>query len=1664
MCFLQGNIRAQMPVGTDTLYGNEWTQEEQRCLKIKVARTGVYRIGVPELAAAGLPPGTNGSQLRLFSLGRPRPLYVSQAGSLAATDFVEFYGNPNEGTLDRYLFEQPATQQVNPEYSLFNDTAVYYLVWNRTDVTANFLQAVPNDPTNLPAAAPWCRSTVRQVFSGTHVQREVLNYINYSLFVGNGFAGEATTQSVRSLDLPDIVATAPAALASVRYTSPAFGLHKTEVSWFDSLYHQHEFTGWRVQEDSFSLPAARLRPVVPLKVQSLAGGSDYHHLAFASIRYGRGFQFDMKEGMFFFEMEPAGQSEYIEIKPHNLQGNRAILYDLTTRTRMEATADNNGLLRFALSPSGTLRQCVLVSSNNGWQKAAVHPVATRFEDWRKAQANYVIVSARSLRGGTDPVAAYAAYRSSDAGGRYRVLTVNIEDITDQFGYGVDFQPIALRNFLQYYKKHVPALSHVLVIGKGLDYNIFRTSTDQKQYADSLFFVPSFGAPASDWPFAMHSNGLSEPLFAIGRIPVSQPAEIEYYLEKVKTHDAQRAGAGQSVAERAWMRRVLHNSGGATGSGENQIIRSYTTGMAQVLSNSRFGADVTSFYKTSNDPIQVAAFDKMLTEVNKGVALWTIFGHSSAYFVDFEIGLVENYDNRDRYPMMMVLGCYAGSCSNNLKGLGEQFLLAPRRGAIAYTGTTSAGYISDLNTYARQFYDLLGNKEYGQTLGQQMRRNIADTYRNAGVGMAGVLHQGLLQGDPALRLYPHPGPDYLIDEQSVRVHPAPANTGAATVHLSFDLVNIGRNDGDKVALRIEQRLPDGRVVLRLTDSVQTAPYRTALQYEVPVANTPTGFSRFLITVDPLNRIAELPAAAEQNNELTLASGEKGVEVYFYSDDVQPVFPEDFGIVGREKVTLYASTVNPTAPEQFYQMEMDTTEHFSSPFLLKHRFQASGGLLSWQPDRLLQPEKVYYWRIARDSLVDGALLWRTRSFVHLKTGEQGWNQSHYGQFKTGVLSNLRADEARRTLEFTDNTGYFSCQLAYLGVERFPSLQNAFYEGVVGDWGWGIREAGQGVGLIVINPASGRLVVNPANGPYSHSTRQDMTAFYFNTADPQKRRLLMDFIENAIPDGYYAALMTLTRFDDPTGFAPLQWAADSITYGKNLFSVLERQGARQVREVLNFDKIPRPYGLLFQKGNPAFAKDTLLDSPNEAILLNTSIPGRWTEGLFETQAVGPVKAWKRLLWDTDTPDAPTDYAALQVVGVRPPLPDTVLLTLTTDRTYDLGILNVDAFPQLKLRYETRDTARRTMTPARYLRILYDPLPEGALHPAQQFVFHKDTLQQGENLWQRMAFVNVSEVPMDSLTVQYRVESQSGGVVPYNVKTTPLAPGATAVLAFSLPTASLAGACRLTTEVNPPPGQPERYHFNNVRIQPFYVGRDTRNPLLDVTFDGVHLMNGDIVSPQPEIVALLKDDNHYLALTDTALFQLTLERPDGSRQIIPFNHPALTFFPADTTRLDKKNTARMEWRPVFTENGEYRLLVNGRDASGNKSGLDYAIRFRVITKSSISNLLNYPNPFSTQTCFVYTMTGAETPAHFKVQIMTVSGRIVREITEQEFGPLRAGTHRSNYCWDGRDEYGDQLANGVYLYRIVAKKADGTPFEFFENTGIDGMFQHGYGKMMLMR
>jgi hypothetical protein len=63
----------------------------------------------------------------------------------------------------------------------------------------------------------------------------------------------------------------------------------------------------------------------------------------------------------------------------------------------------------------------------------------------------------------------------------------------------------------------------------------------------------------------------------------------------------------------------------------------------------------------------------------------------------------------------------------------------------------------------------------------------------------------------------------------------------------------------------------------------------------------------------------------------------------------------------------------------------------------------------------------------------------------------------------------------------------------------------------------------------------------------------------------------------------------------------------------------------------------------------------------------------------------------------------------------------------------------------------------------------------------------------------------------------------------------------------------------------------------------------------------------------------------------------------------------------------------------------------------------------------------------------------------------------------LRIGRNITDYAWDGKDEFGDLLANGVYFYRFVV--SDGNKeLEHRNQEKIDQYIKHGIGKMVIIR
>jgi flagellar hook assembly protein FlgD len=95
-----------------------------------------------------------------------------------------------------------------------------------------------------------------------------------------------------------------------------------------------------------------------------------------------------------------------------------------------------------------------------------------------------------------------------------------------------------------------------------------------------------------------------------------------------------------------------------------------------------------------------------------------------------------------------------------------------------------------------------------------------------------------------------------------------------------------------------------------------------------------------------------------------------------------------------------------------------------------------------------------------------------------------------------------------------------------------------------------------------------------------------------------------------------------------------------------------------------------------------------------------------------------------------------------------------------------------------------------------------------------------------------------------------------------------------------------------------------------------------------------------------------------------------------------------------------------------------------------------------ALSHVLNYPNPFSTQTQFFFEYNQPGVAVDVAVEIFTVSGKMVKVLRSSQ---MTSGYRSEPIVWDGRDDYGDKIGRGVYVYRLKVSTEDGKSAEKIE-------------------
>ncbi len=418
----------------------------------------------------------------------------------------------------------------------------------------------------------------------------------------------------------------------------------------------------------------------------------------------------------------------------------------------------------------------------------------------------------------------------------------------------------------------------------------------------------------------------------------------------------------------------------------------------------------------------------------------------------------------------------------------------------------------------------------------------------------------------------------------------------------------------------------------------------------------------------------------------------------------------------------------------------------------------------------------------------------------------------------------------------------------------------------------------------------------------------------------------------------------------------------------------------------------------------------------------------GTVTTKSVGPVALWNNLNYDLINPGPSGEYSTI-LLGQNSSTKNWDTLQVNLPDSVSLSGIDADIYSYLRLKFDLRDSTFQTTEPMELKSVQFDYQPLSDVYVEREdFNFQQDSLLQGYPVTFDFKARNSGNLAADSLSLSFFLNGMDS-LIFKPVVSVP-ADSFSNTVEYTVDTRGLLFENKITSygELK----KREYFYFNNLTDQKFFVARDSTRPIFDVLFDDQEIINGDIVSSRPEVVITL-EDNSPLPL-DTSYFTIV-----HNNKPLRFYQPEL-----DWNYEGVGSPFIITWTPTLPDTlrklspiEKNTLEILAKDASGNFfDSTSYRVTFFVYNDNNIDKVYNYPNPFSSSTYFTFILQGQEKPSGVEIKIFTIAGRLIRDIK------LSSSDLISNFnkiYWDGKDEDGDEIGNGVYLYKVIATFSDQT-------------------------
>ncbi len=1169
-----------------------------------------------------------------------------------------------------------------------------------------------------------------------------------------------------------------------------------------------------------------------------------------------------------------------------------------------------------------------------------------------------------------------------------VKVIDVDDIYKEFNYGVK-SPHAIKKFLKYAQTNwvAPTPSYLLLIGDA-DWD----ARNKLSGSVNIDYVPSYGWPVSDYWYSLLDTGIDyvHDMF-VGRLPVKNTNELSAVINKLIEYD--------TIPPQPWMKTFLTLTGGSTESERQGFKESMQALVFSGWMTSEIGGDTMMVAKKDPTIAGELEANEIISKIDKGAVWVNFYGHGSPQVLDMDGWHPQYLNNRFKYSFFTTISCNTAAFAEPQgTARNEDYLLIPERGFIGDGGSSNLGLeLPGLQLVTKMLEILSDTSKIERSFGEIVNNAKTPLFSSEPLYIAYLMQYTLL-ADPLTKIRIAPKPLFFIMEKDVEI----TNYADHSIILSSDkyakLKGIFYNNGP---------CSHGITNLILYHKYANTQDTLTLSFQDICRSRNFIFDSLMIE----NKLGN-------NNVKIYYSDSYGNKRLLYNEDFK-VFQD--GVLALEPMSYW--NMNYQNPRFRVLNPMAHNENILYDFIIKENLfngnenviyqskpdeiTTKENYIDWQPNIKLNTNKTYvfYGRDIDTSQKESQWLripFYTSDEDIVKSTKVKFNKMNFNDCS---LTNLRIDTTDNStkISFSQSIKKFNIEAAR-GVKG--SKDTARYAEIKVDSTFYIVTPHVDNAPVGINI----VVLSGTDGHYLYSKQ------YYTYAGENANVDVVNYLNDSVKVGDYlllAACGSAWRLFYHTSIKD----SNAIGSFNSLKKALSDYGADLIYQLPDTsDVLYVSYAFAGRKGMDKIAED--INFIGYRIYLSGTLSFDANQGRLETPLMGYAKKWDKLILTGDLNF--TDMAVKTFIyGTDAQKNDSLLIEENNKSSIDISGIDTKIFPNIKIVLEFNKLNKNANFALNEINVDLLPASELAISKINSS-FSNDSIIRGDQQKVNSIIENLSlRSKSKNAKALIQVLTNAGQNYDYNLNIGELDINSSQSFSQQINTDNLASDNVVDINLNADNSIIEQYKFNNNANINLHILRDEVKPWISIKFDGIEIQDSAYVSLKPKIDVRIFDNSKLKFTTNTITFRINFLKQSE------LNTESYKFELLNQDSLK----AILSFIPDSFENVQNNIEVNYSDIEGNKSTENYTVFTSI--NSFILNLTNRPNPFSDETDIVFRFKSPDNKGDMTLKIYDLNGNNVRTIKPQ----FNVGENIIH--WNGKDNFGNSLPNGVYFYMINIVNGD---------------------------